>query len=94
LRACYEGSEYGRSIVLAACRHLVWHAWLMYRNGDVADGNRMLQTLISVVGLRGAAVRTVSSALNKVRRIANRDDRVHGAAAGAATAIVSPALAD
>jgi len=61
LRACYRENGYGRRIIHATCRPLVWHARSMFQKGDIKVGIRMLRIMVSVLGIRGTLNRVSAS---------------------------------
>jgi GT2 family glycosyltransferase len=63
LRACYRMNDYGRRIIFAACRPLVWQARHSFQNGDVRGGIRRLRLMMKILGIRGMFSRVLSSLL-------------------------------
>jgi len=61
LGACYRANAYGRDILHAACRPLVWHARKMLQKGDIAGGIGMLKLMASILGMGGMCSRLVGS---------------------------------
>jgi len=63
LRACYKMNSYSRRIIHAACRPLVWQARKFFQKGDILGGVKILRSLVSILGIRGAFSRVFSSLL-------------------------------
>lgn len=57
LRGSATGGRYGRAIVIALTRPLVWHARIALEHGQVSLFIMRLKLIVSILGPRGAVVR-------------------------------------